>query len=159
MSFFVQVTPGVQPKSDNVRIVAIIFAVILVIMVVAQLFTFEDFPALIADYLLPTGTRLAPMLAAIIVSVEVLALPFLLGMAVSPLMRWLSMVCGWVAVAIWIKISLWLVITMNVATNAGILGATIKVPIGWWTVLFSLLLGGLAIWSSRGLWPRVPRAK
>ncbi|MEO5949988.1 MAG: hypothetical protein ABIQ04_00920 [Candidatus Saccharimonadales bacterium] len=159
MSIFVNVSSGVAPKTDSVRKISLLFAGILVVMAVAQLFTYEDFPSLIKSFLLPTGDRFAYLLAALIVSFEVFAVPFLLGMSVSPLMRWLSMICSWAAAGIWIFISLWLNFTNGIVTSAGLLGATVKLPSGWWTVFFSLALGVLAIWASWGMWPGHPKKK
>lgn len=153
MSIFVNVTPASVPKTANVRAVGLLLAGIFTVMAVAQLFTFEDFPALIADFLLPSGSKMAPLIAATIVTFEIFAIPFLLGMALSPLMRWTSMIFGWVVVAMWILISLWLNLADTVATTAGFLGTTVKVPVGWWTVFFSLALAILMVWVSWGQWP------
>lgn len=153
MSIFVNVTPAATPKTTNIRVVALLLAGMFTVMAVAQLFTFEDFPALIADFLLPSGSKMAPLIAALIVTFEIFAIPFLLGMALSPLMRWVSMVFGWLVVAMWVFISLWLNLTDTVATTAGFLGTTVKIPIGWWAVFFSLGLGVLMAWASWGLWP------
>lgn len=159
MNIFVNVTPARAPKTTNVRVVALLLAGIFTVMAVAQLFTFEDFPALIADFLLPSGSKAASLIAAFIVTFEIFAIPFLLGMALSPLMRWTSMLFGWAVVAIWVFISLWLNVADTVATTAGFLGTTVKVPIGWWTVFFSLALAVLMAWASWGQWPATPRKK
>lgn len=153
MSIFVDVTPARKPKTANARLIAIFLAAIFTIMAVAQLFTFEDFPALIADFLLPTGTGAAELIAALVVALEVLAIPFLLGTALSPLMRWFSMVSGWIVVLFWFKTSVWLNVTDAAVTTAGFLGTTVKIPSGWWTVFFSLGLVVLMVWASWGLWP------
>lgn len=153
MSVFVDVTSAPVPKSTQVRLVAIFLAGIFTVMAVAQLFTFEDFPALIND-LLPMGSmQSAKLIAALIVTSEVLAIPFLLGMALSPLMRRCSMALGWVVVLFWLFMSVWLNVTDTIATTNGFLGTTIKLPIGWWSVFFSLGLVVLMIWASWGLWP------
>lgn len=159
MSFFVHVTPATKPKTDNVRWIAMLLAGMFVVMAVAQLFTFEDFPGLVTGFLLPTGDRLAPVVAALIVLGEVVSVPFLLGMSLSPLARWCGMVSGWLVVGAWFVISIWLNVTASAATTAGFLGVTVKLPIGWWAVCFSLALGVLAGWASWGMWPGPIRKK
>ncbi len=153
MSFFVQPTDAPKPKSQNVRIVSIITAGVLVVLAVSQLFSFEDFPGVLASLWLPGGDAMARMLAALIVSVEVLAVPFLLSMKLSPAMRAFSMVMGWLVAATWIKLTLWENLTTNAITNVGLLGATVPLPTGWWSVCFALAFGILVAWASWGMWP------
>src|SRR5689334_10523404 len=107
MSFFVESTPAAKPKTKNVRPVSLGLATALVVMVVAQLFTFEMFSTVISGMRLPGGHVMTSVYAALIVSLEVAALPFLLGMRLSPAMRIMSMVAGWMAVVGWFIASLW----------------------------------------------------
>ena len=122
-------------------------------MVVAQLFTFEEFPDVIASMWLPGGAALAPLRAALIVTLEVTALLFLLSQRLSPAMRIVSMVAGWLVVAAWFGVVLWENLTINTIANGGFLGATVPVPVGWWSVFFSIALGILIGWVSWGMWP------
>ncbi|MDN5274792.1 MAG: rane protein of unknown function [Candidatus Saccharibacteria bacterium] len=153
MSFFVKSTPASVPKTKNIRPISLGLAAVLVIMVVAQLFTFETFPKVIADMLLPGGSDVSSIRAALIVTLEVAALPFLLSMRLSPAMRVVSMVAGWFAITAWFVASLWVNLSPNMGMNSGLLGDTISVPVGWWSVLFCLSLGVLAAWSAWGMWP------
>src|SRR5688500_3072985 len=95
MSFFAKATPPPRPKTKNVMGVSYLAAGFVAVMAVTQLFTFENFPALITGLWLPGGEVAAKILAAVIVSLEVLALPFLLSMRLSQLFRMVSMVFGW----------------------------------------------------------------
>lgn len=153
MSYFVQATAAPQPKTKNIRTVGLALAGVFVVMAVAQLFTFEELPEVIKAMWLPGGDALAPVRAALIVVFEVGAIPFLLGMRLSPAMRIASMVLGWLAVAAWFVASVWQNFSTGVIANSGLLGASVKLPVGWWSILFCLALGVLAAWAAWGMWP------
>lgn len=156
MSFFVESTAAMKPKTKNIRPISIGLAAVFALMAVAQLFTFETFPRVLADMWLPGGADIAPVRAAVIVTLEVAALPFLLGMRLSPAMRVVSMVAGWLVVAAWFAASLWTNLSPHVIASSGLLGDTITVPVGWWSVLLCVSLGILAGWAAWGMWPFTP---
>lgn len=154
MRFTVKAKPAPKPISKDASKIALIYAGILVVMAVAQLFTFEDFPVVISSYWLPgIGQEAAHFLAAFIVVIEVFSLPFLLRLKISTAMRVFSMILGWITSVFWLFIALWLQITVNSVASLGILGATIDVPAGWWAVAMTFGLMILSIWSSFGMWP------
>lgn len=68
-------------------------------------------------------------------------------------MRVASMVSGWLAIAAWFGATIWQNVAGNVIANSGLLGATVKLPVGWWNVLFCVALGILAVWVAWGMWP------
>ncbi|HEU4715811.1 MAG TPA: MauE/DoxX family redox-associated membrane protein [Candidatus Saccharimonadales bacterium] len=153
MSVFVQATQAPKPKTKNIRTVGVALAGVFVVMAVAQLFTFEDFPAVIAAMWLPGGEGLAPVRAAFIVALEVGAVPFLLGMRLSPAMRVCSMVAGWLAILAWFVVTIMQNLSTGVIVNNGMLGATVKLPVGWWNPLLIVAMGILAAWAAWGMWP------
>ena len=153
MRWFVQATAAPRPKTKNIRTVGIALAGIFVIMAVSQLFTFEDFPEVIKAMWLPGGEDVASVRAALIVALEVGAVPFLLMMRLSPALRVVSMIAGWFAASIWQNCS------SGVIANSGLLGATVKLPVGWWNILLCLALGVLAAWAAWGMWPLKKRSK
>jgi hypothetical protein len=159
MSFFVQATPPPKPKTKNIQSVSLLAASIIAVMTIAQLFTFENFPAVIANLWLPGGDATARLIAAVLVIAEVLALPFLLAMRLSPLFRIVSMYVGWLVALIWIFISFGENMMVGSISNNGMFGATIPLPVGWWNVFFSLALGVLVLWASWGMWPTVRRKR
>lgn len=159
MSVFASVTKSTTPKSKNIIPITLLYGGVLVVFAVAQLFSFDDFQQLIDSFWLPGGAPMAYFLSGFIIVAEVFALPFLLRMRVSPLMRIISMGLGWIVPLFWLFISLWLVLTVNAVTNVGFIGTTLKLMPGWWSVFFSLALLVLAIWASWGLWPRATRHK
>lgn len=149
MSFFATPTDSPLPKSPYVRPVCLGFAGIIILMVVAQLFTFEDFPEVIARMDIWNGGDYAALWAAVIVTFEVFMLPFLLGMRLSILMRFVSMVAGWCVVAVWLATSVW----ADKSSDSGLLGATATLASGAWMTFFCLALAVLMIWASWGMWP------
>jgi len=153
MSYSVKATEAEKPKSKESQRAALLLAAILLIMLVAQLFSYDHFPALIASLWFPGGEQSAQFLAAFIVVAELFALPFLIRMKVSIGFRVMSMLMGWIAVAIWIKIALWAMLATNRSSNIGLLGDTISIAPGWGIVCVSIALGVLTVWASWGLWP------
>ncbi len=153
MTFFVKATPAPEPRSKQAWQIAIAYAVVLVAMAVAQLFSFEEFLTLLTNFNLPLGVLGAYLLASALVICEVFALPFLLRMSLSKAFRWVSMVCGWLVAAIWLKLSLWVLIMRPDVDTVGFLGTVVSLTPGWWAVLVSLALAVVAIWASWGLWP------
>lgn len=153
MSYFVRATKASQPKTKNIQTVSLALAGLLIVMALAQLFTFEKFSAAVMNMWLPGSDVFSHVYAALIVTFEVFAIPFLFSMRLSPAMRVASMGSGWVMVAIWLFISLWINTTSGVVSNTGMLGAAVRVPVGWWNILFAIALGVLVAWVSWGMWP------
>lgn len=158
MSIFVKATSAPVPKSPQVKQVAILYALLIVVMAVAQLFTFDTFIELTLSFSLPLAGVLVYLVAPLLVVCEVFALPFLLRMSISPAFRVVSMVCGWLVALKWLFITLWLLFTRQSVETVGFLGTIGDLSPGWWAVLFSISLGILAIWSSWGMWP-ISRSK
>lgn len=153
MSIFVKTTPVQKPRTVDAARIAYFYAFILVVFALAQLFTFDDFVRLLESFVSPSKAPIADLLSGVIVVGEIFALPFLLGMSVSPLMRVVSMGFSWLVPAIWFKLSLLLVLSTNVIHNVGFLGTKVSLEPGWWAVFFSIALGMLAAWAGWGLWP------
>jgi len=153
MSFFVQPTDAPMPKTKNIRPISLFVVALLVLMAVAQLFTFERFPDVIMEMWLPGEAPTAAVLAAMLPTLEILALPFLLSMRLSPAMRVVSMVAGWFVGVLWLVLLVWQNTTSNVIANNGLLGDTLELPVGWWSVFFAVGVGVLLAWISWGMWP------
>jgi hypothetical protein len=150
MSFFVLLTDPPRPKTKNIRSVSILLAAVFVIMVVAQLFTYEDFPTALSLVIPSLSGGLMYVAAAGIVIAEVFALPFLLSMRLSRGMRILSMMLGWLVIAKWLAFT---ILAALEGVEPALLGATIGLPEGWWAVFVVLSLGILTAWTSWGMWP------
>ncbi|MCA9339261.1 hypothetical protein KC939_02850 [Candidatus Saccharibacteria bacterium] len=91
-------------KNKHAQFFAWFLGLIFLLMALVQLVKFEKFTPFIESVF--DGGAAGKAIAAIIVTTEVFALPFLLRMALSPLMRFCSMVCGWLAALTWLWISL-----------------------------------------------------
>jgi hypothetical protein len=153
MSIFVTPTAAPAPKTNNIRIISIILAALFAVMAVAQLFTYETFANVLGDLWLPGGTTSSHIMAALIVIYEVFALPFLLSMRLSLAMRIVSMVSGWLVVAVWLFLSVWENAMAETVGNSWLLGDTVHLPVGWWSVLWGIAVGILVGWTSWGMWP------
>lgn len=153
MSILPKASLALPAKSKESQQVATFYAAVLVVMAVAQLFSFEDFIKLIPTFDLPLGGLWPYAVAPLLVTAEVFAIPFLLRMALSPAFRIVSMVMGWAAAAGWFLVSLWVVSTAQPVDTVGFLGTAITLMPGWWAVYLSVAMGILAAWASWGLWP------
>ena len=95
MSILVKATPAPTARTKETKQMAYLYAGLLVVLAVTQLFTFDEFIELVPAFNLPFGTGFTYALAPLIVATEVFAIPFLLRMQLSVAFRWLSMFCGW----------------------------------------------------------------
>jgi hypothetical protein len=153
MNLFDKSTLAKEPRTKDAQKMAYLYAGLLIIFAVSQLFNFDEFLTLLESFWLPGGVVVSHLLGVIIVISEVFALPFLFGMRLSPNIRIVSMIFGWLTALIWLKLAFWLNLTINAVSNMGFFGTTVRLAPGWWAVLFSLSLCILAAWSGWGLWP------
>ena len=153
MNIFVKATPSKKPRTEESQKIIYFYVAVLVILAVSQLFSFDKFLVLLESFALPGGSTTAYFIGSLLVTSEVLALPFLLRLEVSPLMRVTSMALGWLVPMIWIFLSLWLKLTSSTVSNIGFLGTVVHIIPGWWAVFISISILFLSIWASWGLWP------
>ena len=153
MSIFVKSVPAQEPRSSESKKIAILYACILVVMAVTQLFTFDDFLVYFQSFGLPLSTELTYALLPTLIVAEVFAIPFLLRMRLSPAFRCVSMFFGWLVAVIWILLTFWLASTATQVSTVGFLGTLVDLTPGWWAVFISLSFAVLVAWSSWGLWP------
>ncbi len=159
MSIFPAVTPAPQPRTKESAYISIFYAVLLVIMAVTQLFTFEEVLVLFGSLGLPGGLATGYGLAATVVAAEVFAVPFLLRMSLSPAFRWFSLLCGLFVGVAWLFIASWIVLSGAPVQTVGFVGTLIDTIPGWWAVLVSVAILMLAIWSAWGMWPSAKKHK
>jgi hypothetical protein len=153
MSIFVKATAAPKPKSEYAKQIALMYAVVLVVMAVAQLFTYDAFIELIISFNFPIPETAQYLIAPLLIVCEVFALPFLLRMRISPAFRVVSMLCSWLVPVKWFLLTLWVVNSGQPVESIGFLGSIGELTPGWWAVLISVSLGIMSAWSSWGLWP------
>ncbi len=159
MKFLARVSVAPEAKSAETKKIALVYAGLLTLMVLGQLFAYEKFPALLEAYQLPGGVATAHLLAAVIVISEVFALPFLLRMKTSPLMRYKSMACSWLIAVIWLTLGIILTFANPAVANVGLLGAKMQLEPGIWALCVPIGMVILSIWASWGMWPHTLRKK
>lgn len=117
--------------SHTTLILAYLLASLVIVMLTAQLMTFEKFIPVMENYRLPGGDQAAHLFVVLLVIAQWLSLPFLLRMSLSPLFRALSLGMLVYVMCAWIFLSYWVLTTQPPLTGSGIFGS-----------LFSRLLKG-----------------
>lgn len=107
---------------------------------VSQLFAFEEYPNVIASYGIPGLSSLSPFAAIGIVFAEIVAIPLLIGMKISRGLKVIGIAGSWAALLYWLIIGIWQSTTTEFIPNAGLFGAKVFLPQGWWLVCFILAL-------------------
>ena len=153
MSILVQPTHAAAPRSKLTWVLSLLAAAFLIILAVSQLFKYESFSDELSTALPGISATSSHMLAALLVIGEIFALPFLLGMLLSPAMRVVSMLLGWLVTATWLSIAVQGALSGNSAVRAGLFGATVSLPAGWWAVGVFVVVAGLIGWVSYARWP------
>lgn len=104
-----------------------VYAFVLTIIILAQLFTFDDFLSGFTGLGFIGGDSVAIFIGVLIVSIETFSLPFLLKMNLKPFINKISMFFGIIVLMFWLKLSVWLLGTGSVAST-GLLGSVIDIP-------------------------------
>ena len=123
------------------RVARLVLAVCVLVMLLAQLFTFEKFPGLLADASLWGGW------AVVLVVLELLWMPYLVDMRVSAKARRLSAEVGMVVLIL----LGYLAVNTYGDEQSALFGATVAVP-GSWAAWFLAGLWGLffvVVWGER----------
>lgn len=157
MHFFVKATLAPKLRSNNIFIAAMYLAGFFIIASVSQLFSFEDFPSVVGGFGLSIDQSFMPVIAALVVTLEVLAVPSLLQMKLSPAMRWLSRSSGWIVLLWWLGIGIWESSAEFTIQSSGLFGAAIGLPCGWWLVSYMVILltlNGYVAWGTKRLHPK-----
>lgn len=138
-------------KQHFQKCASLVLASALTLFALAQLFAFEALPHAF-EQLFATTALSGWLIAASLVTAEVLALPFLLGLHTSRQFRTISMILGWVALSM-----LFVITTKELGANqvaSLLLGVKIPMPAGVWNTVLIALLGVLAAWIAVRGWHR-----
>lgn len=152
MSFFVKATAAPKPKSSNIRKLGIGLSTLYAMMAITQLFSMPAFIDVIFQINMPSIT-VAAIAAGLLIASEIAAIPFLLGLKLSPLMRLVSLKAGYVVIIAWLVLSI-INITSSAAQTLGLFGGDVLIVPGWWVLWYLLGLMIVQIWVSWGWWPK-----
>lgn len=145
---FAKQTPAPIPLRKNLVWVPYFVTAITVLMLLAQLLTFDKYVPIISTYYVPGGLVATKIVAAMLVLGELLALPFWLRMNLSPLFRLTSMASGVFFVFLWILLLAWALANSLTLDNTGHFGAVLQNPLSWWVLIAHLFLIGLTVFSA-----------
>jgi hypothetical protein len=127
-----------QARSLRTWASALVAAVMITVMLLAQLFEYEDFIVILGALLPVNDAASVKVIAALIIVTELLALPFLLNMYLSKLMRVLSAVMAMGVATFWLFTAL----TNAHANNSGMFSTTIELQGGLVAAMWALILFG-----------------
>lgn len=152
---FAKATLANKPKNKFYAQAGFVLAGIITVMVVLQLFKFEEFALLMSEYSVARLFNNSIVLVAIITSLEVFSLPFLLRMKISPAFRFVSMFFGWVVATVWFYLSVIVPLTSDNVLESGMFGGLLSfLPMAAYSLLASLIFV-LTIVVSYGMWPKL----
>lgn len=157
--FFVDAVAAPQPKAKWVIPVSLGYAVVLTGMSLAQLFTLEDLIPIVNDYWLPGGAGAASLFTCVVIVAQIFALPYLLRMTISPLLRIVGAVLSFVAPLMWLGVAIYALATNRVLENGGLLGEKVPIPADGLQVAGAVILIVLAAASAYGLFELGTRKK
>lgn len=140
-----------KPRAKQAVSVGLVQAGILVVLILAQLFTFEDYLNIFYSMYL-WDKPLTYLFASTIVAAEVLSLLFLLRLKLSPAMRVFSMFLLWFVSATWVSLSVFLPINQPALSTTGLLGGLVDIT-SWQLAVFGIVFSILTIINSWGMWP------
>lgn len=131
-----------QTRVSSTRVARLALGGYLMIFLLGQLFTFEKFPALLQA--IGLSAPLAVVIAAVLVGVELLAMPFLIGLDVRRWVYRLSRMCCFMALVLLSVIE----VVAFMSETSVLFGATFDLPGGLWSLSLLLALWALLVWSS-----------
>ncbi|HEX6462554.1 MAG TPA: S26 family signal peptidase [Candidatus Saccharimonadales bacterium] len=153
---FAKATAPPQLAEPRLYWVPIVTGGLLVILVLAQLGTFEEFAIAVGSYGLFTG-RGAAIFAIIIAALEILALPALFRLTLSSAIRYISTGAILAAPILWFLLLAFVFVTGLPVENAGLFGGLIVLPVALYTVLLSSSILFMAIASLIVLGPHLSK--
>lgn len=131
-----------KPRDPNARPVALVLAGVMLVMALLHLIRIDKLIPVI-DTALPGDMSFAVAFICIVATVEVFALPFLLGLKLSPLARVFGGLFVVLAPLVWTCVSIW---TVGKDIPTGQLSSYIDAPSNW------LLLAGNVVWLLVSFW-------
>lgn len=124
---------------------------LLALMAVAQLMTMDTFVPTMQNYQLPDASAAGKVIAGLLTIGEVVALPFLLRMNMSWLMRGLSLLALNLTALSWVGLGIWVFTTHPPLIGTGIVGGLLSSLSGMVVLPFGIALLALSLLSSWSL--------
>lgn len=157
MSVFPKAVDAPKSRAKQAISLSLVQSGVLVVIVLAQLFSFEDYLNIFTSmYLADKSTTY--LIASGIVAAEVLALPFLLRLKLSPAMRVFSMILLWVVSITWLSLSIFLPLNQPGLSSTGLLGGLVDVTSSR-LAIFGVIFAILTVINSWGMWPLINNKK
>lgn len=128
------------PKLINKKLyqLAAVYALVIVVCMLGQLFRFDNIIATAAKADLPIG-QLAVVFWTVLQVLQLFALPFLLRIQVSQLMRLVSLVAALLVPIFWAVLAGWQLSVTN--PSIGIFGTEVEVLNVWWLTAIMVAVG------------------
>lgn len=136
-----------RPHMPFARVVASACAAVYIVMALTQLFAFDKFIELLDENWLPHDIS-GVLLGALLVSLTVMAIPYLLHMSLSLAARLISQIAGWLVALLWLGIGFLTEAVGQGHASTGHLSTLVDTPPGVWTVVFGGVLLSLVVISS-----------
>lgn len=136
---FAHATPPPKLAIPQLFWVPMAAGVMATLLVLTQLGSFEAFSAAVKSYGL-FSTRGAIVLALFIAAFEILALPALFRLMLSPAMRYICTGAIMAAPLLWLLLTSYAFLSGHTLANTGLFGGILKLPAGLLPVMMSALL-------------------
>lgn len=149
----IKALPAEPAKTKESKQVAMFLGVMLLFMAICQLINLSGFVGILYDFNLFPSYSDASAFAATLIFFEILAVPFLLRLKISPGLRGTSMIMGWLVILAWLTLSVWMLFAPVDTYESGLLGGAISILKGPWVLSFVGVLAVAMAWASWGLWP------
>ncbi|MGH7196627.1 MAG: hypothetical protein ACREGJ_02555 [Candidatus Saccharimonadales bacterium] len=144
------ITATPAPKVKNTRLLVIVYAYALLVsvMALAQLMSFEEFIVVNASYLnIDQSDPWAAIATIRFIGIGVFAIPFLLRLPLSPLARWFSALFALTLPFFWLFTMGQAMLRGFSVANVGFFGDFLTQPLGWLTVFEGIALATLGVVS------------
>lgn len=132
MAWKIQVTHAPQPRKPYVSMIAWILAGVMVAMLLLHLVRIDTLIPVIAGIVPATA---AAWFVTLIVIIELLALPYLLRIKLSPLFRVISGALVVAAPLIWLCFTIW---AYGAESSTGQFSSYVQTPGSWWLIVLNM---------------------
>lgn len=119
----------------------LIYSFMIIILVLCQLFSYDDFVKIFEAFEIPGGSVVANIICGGVVIGELLSLPFLLGMKIGHVFESISMALGLFIPIFWLFVVFWLAQQNVSVPNIGLFGSVIELGNGPASAVLIAIIG------------------